>query len=118
MGDQIIERIGPVAYCLALSLKFTRLHDISHVSMLKRYHPGPSHIIPRDEVQVQADMTSEEVPVEIFRWTDKVLHNKTIPMVKARWQHHTLEEATWELKNEMREKYLDMFKTNFGIKFF
>lgn len=50
--------------------------------MLKRYHPNPSYILPRDEVQVQADMTYEEVLVEILGWTDKVLCNKTILMVK------------------------------------
>lgn len=77
----IIERIGPVAYCLALSQEFASLHDVFHVSIHKRYHPNRT--ISRNEVQVQAGMTYEEVLMEIFGWTDKVLHNKTIPMVKV-----------------------------------
>lgn len=90
----IVERIGPMAYCLTLSQKFAGLHDVFHVSMLKKYQLDTSHVIPRDEVQVQAYLTYEVVPVEIFRWTDKVLRNKIIPMVKVYWQHHTSEEVT------------------------
>lgn len=80
---QIIERIGPVAYRLTLSPEFTSLYDVFHVLMLKMYYPNPFHIIPYIETQIQADMTCEEILVEILGWTDKVLRNKMIPMVKV-----------------------------------
>lgn len=115
---KIIERIGPISYCLTLSREFTGLHDVFHVSMLKRYHYVPSHIIAHTETQIQADMTYEEISVEILRWSDKVLCNKMIPIVKVQWQHHTPEEATWELVSEMRDKYPNLFEINLEIKLF
>ena len=41
---EILERIGPIAYRLALSMELSRIHDVFHVSMLHKYVPDPSHI--------------------------------------------------------------------------
>lgn len=105
-----------MAYYLTLPQEFMGLHDIVHVSMLKRYHSDHSHIILQDEMQVQVDMTYEEFFVDILGWTDKVWRNKMIPMVKV--QHHIPKKATWELESETREKFLDLFETNLGTKIF
>lgn len=51
--------------------------------MLKRYHHDPSHIISYEEMQVQANITYEELSVEILSWTNKVLRNKRIFMMKV-----------------------------------
>ena len=40
---------------------------------------------------------------------DKVLRNKTIPMVKVLWRNHKVEEATWELESEMKKNYPELF---------
>lgn len=119
MGSfQIVERIGPVAHRLTLPREFVGLHDVFHVSILKRYHPNLSYIIPHDETQVQADMMYEELLAKSLSWTDKVLHNKRIPMVKVQWQHHTREEATWKLESDIREKFPNLFMKNLGDQIF
>ena len=41
---EILERVGPIAYCLALPLELAKLHDVFHVSMLQRYRSDTSHI--------------------------------------------------------------------------
>ena len=43
---EILERIGPVAYRLALPPELAKLHDVFHVSMLRRYRSDESHIVP------------------------------------------------------------------------
>ena len=50
---EILERIGPVAYRLALPLELANLNDVFHVSMLRKYRSDESHILPLQEVQVQ-----------------------------------------------------------------
>ena len=49
---EVLERIGPVAYRLALPQKLAKLHNVFHVLMLRRYRFDESHILPVQDVQV------------------------------------------------------------------
>ena len=51
---QISERIGTVAYRVGLPPHLSNLHDMFHVSQLRKYVADPSHVIPRDDVQCNA----------------------------------------------------------------
>ena len=63
---EILERIGPVAYRLALSLELAKLHNVFHVSMLRRYRYDESHILSVQDIQVQSDFTFDEEPKAIL----------------------------------------------------
>ncbi|TYG51132.1 hypothetical protein ES288_D10G232600v1 [Gossypium darwinii] len=63
---EIIERIDPVAYRLALPPKLEKIHNVFHVSMLRRYRSDPSHVIPHSEIKLQPDMTYSEEPIKIL----------------------------------------------------
>ena len=63
------------------------------------------------EVEIQEDDAYEEWLVRILDARDQVLRNKLIPLVKVLWQHHGVEEATWELAASFREKYPELFDT-------
>lgn len=106
---EILERIGRVAYKLALPIELASVHNVFHVSMLKKYVPDSSHVLSQEPIEVQTDLTYEEKPVRILDREEKVLRNKTIPMVKVLWRNHNIEEATWELEAEMRKGYPDLF---------
>ena len=106
---QIIERVGEVAYRLALPPELARVHNVFHVSMLRRYVSDPSHIIPPQPLEINPDLTYDEVPVTILDWKDKVLRNKTVRMVKVLWRNHSVEEATWETEERMQDMYPRLF---------
>ena len=89
-----MERIGPVAYRLALPSELAKLHDVFHVSMLRRYRSDESHILPVQEIQVHADLSYDEETKAILEREVKQLQNKQVPLVKVLWQHHGREEAT------------------------
>ena len=91
---EILERVGPVVYCLELTPKLAKLHDVLHVSMLRRYCYDPSHILPVQEIQVQEDLSYDEEPKAILAREVKQLWNKQVPLVKVLWQHHGREKAT------------------------
>ena len=91
---EILERVGPVAYRLALPLELAKLHDVFHVSMLRRYRSDPSHILSVQDIQVQEDFTFDEEPKAILDREIRQLRNKQVPLVKVLWQHHGMEEAT------------------------
>ena len=83
-----------MAYRLALSPELAKLHNVFHVSMLRRYCYDESHILPVQDIQVQADFSYEEEPQAVMDREVKELQNKQVPLVKVLWQHHGREEAT------------------------
>ena len=99
---EILERVGSVAYHLALPLELAKLHDVFHVSMLRRYRSDTSHILPIQDIQVQEDFTFDEEPKAILDHEIRQLRNIKIPLVKVLWQHHGMKEATWEPESTMR----------------
>ncbi|KAA3483115.1 DNA/RNA polymerase superfamily protein [Gossypium australe] len=106
---KVTERIGLVAYRLALPLELEKIHDVFHVSMLHRYRSDPSHVIVPIEVEIQPDLTYGEEPVKILAREVEQLRNKSIVLVKVLWQRHGIEEATWEPEETMRNQYRNLF---------
>mgnify|MGYP004722989935 CR=1 FL=1 len=86
-----------------------KIHNVFHVSMLKKYHPDPSHVLQLEGIEVDESLTYEEGPVKILEREVKELRNKKIPLVKILWKNHGIEEATWELEEDMQRKYPELF---------
>ena len=91
---EIIERIGPLAYKLALPPELARIHNVFHVSMLRRYRSDPSHVIKDSEVEISDNLSYVEELVKIMDHRIKQLRKRNIPMVKVLWKNHGVEEAT------------------------
>ena len=109
---EILERVGPVAYCLTLPLELAKLHDVFHVSILQRYRSDTSHILPVQDIQVQEDFIFDEEPKSILDREIRQLQNKQVPMVKVFWQYHSMEEATWEPESTMRVQHPQLFSSS------
>ncbi|TYK03797.1 pol protein [Cucumis melo var. makuwa] len=107
---EILERIGPVAYRLALPSSFSAVHDVFHVFMLRRYVADPTHVVDFEPLQISENLSYEEQPVEILAREVKKLRNREISLVKVLWQNHGVEEATWERKEGMRAQYPELFE--------
>ena len=105
---QILKRIGPMAYELALPPPLSRLHAVFHVSQLRKYVPDPNHILEPDEVQIREDLSFEANPIRIVDVQLKQLRRKTISMVKVLWDTRT-GDSTWELEEQMRRAYPHLF---------
>jgi len=91
---EILQRVGPVAYRLALPLALQGIHDMFHVSNLRRYTSDPNHVISYEPLQLKENRTYVEEPIEIVDRMDRVLRNRTIPYVKVLWKHHGSTDAT------------------------
>ena len=106
---EVIEKVGPVAYRLALPPELEKIHSVFHVSMLRRYRSDPSHVVSSETIELKPDLTYEEEPIEILTREVKELRNKKIPLVKVLWRNHKTEEATWESEETMRHQYPQLF---------
>nr|CAD1836345.1 unnamed protein product [Ananas comosus var. bracteatus] len=93
---QVLERIGPVAYRIALPPRLAGIHNVFHVSALRRYVFDPSHVIDFTPLEIGEDLRYEERPLRILARETKKLRNRVIPYVKVQWSNHEEREATWE----------------------
>ena len=106
---EVIEKVGPVAYRLDLPPELEKIHNVFHVSMLRRYRSNPSHVVSSETIELRPDLTYEEEPVEILAREVKEFRNKRILLVKVLWRNHKTEEATWESEETMRQQYPQLF---------
>ena len=106
---EVLQRVGRVAYRLALPPSLDKVHDVFHVSLLRKYVSDPSHVLKTEEVELNDNLTYKEHPVQILDRKLKELRNKSIPLVKVLWRNHKAEEATWEVEQDMRSRYPELF---------
>jgi len=117
---EIVEKVGVIAYRIALLPSLSNLHDVFHVSQLQKYVYDESHVIQVDELEVRDNLTVETWLVRIEDREVKRLRGKEIVLVKVIWVGPTGESATWEAESRMMVSYLELFPSgNFrGRKFF
>ncbi|XP_043817392.1 uncharacterized protein LOC122725037, partial [Manihot esculenta] len=106
---EVLQRVGNVSYKLDLPASMERIHPVFHVSLLRKYVSDPGKVLSEPDVEIQEDLTYVEQPVRILDTQIRKLRNKEIPMVKVLWNHHNLEECTWETRESMLQQYPHLF---------
>jgi hypothetical protein len=94
----ILQKCGNVAYKLELPPSLAGVHDIFHVSHLKKCLKPPVDIVLPEVVPLDTDLTYPERLIKILDQKSRVTRRKTIKFYKIQWSNYTEEEATW--KNE------------------
>ena len=107
---EILERIGTVAYRLVLLPNMLGVHEVFHVSMLRKYTSDPSHVVDWRQIEVDTYVTFKEGPVYIVDCRDQVLRRKTVRLVLVLWRHYGVEESMWEREDMMRATYPFLFR--------
>jgi hypothetical protein len=106
---KILEKRGEVAYQLELPLQLSDVHDVFHVSQLKKCLRVPEEQISMEDLDAKEDLSYQEHPVRILETSERVTRNKRIKMCKVQWSHHTEEEATWEREEELKAEFPSFF---------
>jgi hypothetical protein len=101
----IIERYGPVAYRLQLPETFSAVHNVFHVSQLKRCLRVPDRIIEVTDVTLEPDLTYSEHPIRVLDQKDRVTRRRTLKFDKIQWNQHTEDEATWETQDFLEKNF-------------
>ncbi|KAK6149343.1 hypothetical protein DH2020_016868 [Rehmannia glutinosa] len=113
VGEKVFLRVSPIgklAYRLELAAPYAGMHDVFHVSRLKKYQPDPEHIITRDTPPLMENLSYTERPIRIIDQQIRRLRKREIPMVKMVWQNHNRDEdATWEMEEDIRNQYSELF---------
>ncbi|WVZ97522.1 hypothetical protein U9M48_043049 [Paspalum notatum var. saurae] len=98
---KVLEKKGVVAYKLELPPSLTGVHDVFHVSQLKKCLRVPEEETPPEGLDVREDLTYTSIRKSYREQEDQ--------NVRVRWKHHTKREATWEREEEMRAAYPNLF---------
>jgi hypothetical protein len=108
---EITEACGPVAYRIRLPSQLAAIHDVFHISQLKKCIKVPTKSIEQQAIKIKPDLSYAEQPIQILDTKERVTRRKKIKMYKILWDHHTIEEATWETKDYLRKNIPDFLKT-------
>lgn len=106
---QILNRIGLVAYELALPPALDRVHPVFHVSQLRKYVRDPNHCIDHSNLFLDENLAYTEGPMRILDRKEQRLRNRVVELVLVQWGRHSEKEATWELETKIREQYPELF---------
>jgi hypothetical protein len=99
---QILEACGPVTYRLQLSPQLAAIHNIFHVSKLKKCIKIPTEVINFQTTKIKSNLSYTKHPIRILDTKERSTRRKIIRMFKIQWNHHTKEEATWETESYLQ----------------
>jgi hypothetical protein len=108
----VIKKIGVVAYKLKLSERLADVHDVFHVSQLRKCLRVPEEQVVLNTLDLQDDLRYQEVPVKIVDTMTKRTQTKAFNLCKVQWSRHTEAEATWEKEDILREEFPHLFEEN------
>ncbi|XP_016173826.1 uncharacterized protein LOC107616377 [Arachis ipaensis] len=94
---------------VALPPHLSNLHDVFHVSQLRKYTLDAAHVLEPETVELRENLTFQVTPVRIDDTSVKKLRGKEVQLVKVAWKRAGVEEHTWELESEMRKDYPELF---------
>ena len=110
----IVERCGPVAYRLNLPANLSAVHNIFHVSQLRKCLRVLTEVVESDSIQLEFDLTYSEHPIKIIDRKDRVTRCKTNRFYKVQWSNHSEDEATWKKEEFLRSMYPDFLNAHPG----
>jgi hypothetical protein len=103
----ILEKLGVVAYKLELPPSLASVHDMFHVSQLKKCLKAPADVVVNDVAPLEADLSCPEHSMKLLGQQDWVMRRRMIHFYKVQWSHHSEEEAMWETEEFLHSNYPD-----------
>jgi hypothetical protein len=107
---RILARRGEVAYQLELPPNLSQVHDVFHVSQLRRCFKDPIRAVDHEMLELQEDLSYQEYPIRILDQAERRTRQKAIKFLKVQWSNHSEYEATWEREDRLREEYPTFFQ--------
>ena len=108
---RILDRRGEVAYQLELPENLSGVHNVFHVSQLKKYLCVPEEQLPLEELDIKEDLTYTECPIKILEVEERITRSKFIRMCKVQWNMHSEHETTWEREEDLKLKHPHLFQS-------
>jgi hypothetical protein len=109
---RIIARREEVAYQLELPASLGNVHDVFHVSQLKKCLRVPSEQADSEQIDVREDLTYVDKLVKILDTMERRTRNRVIHFCKLQWSNHAEEESTWEHEDKLKAAHPNLFASS------
>jgi len=109
---KILDRRGEVAYQLELPENLSGVHNVFHMSQLKKYLRVPEEQLPLEELDIKEDLTYTEYPIKILEVAERITQSKIIRMCKVQWNRHSEDEVTWEREEDLKSENNHLFQSS------
>jgi hypothetical protein len=100
-----LEQCGPVAYRLQLPETLSAVHNVFHVSQLKKCLRVPDRTIDVVDVTLEPDLTYSEHPIRVVDQKERITRGRVLKFYKIQWNRHTEDEATWETQDLLKRNF-------------
>jgi hypothetical protein len=104
----ILEKCGPVAYKLEVPPSSAGVHDIFHVSQLKKCLKAPMDVVLPEVTPLDVDLTYLDHPIKILDQKDHVTGRKTVKFFKVQWYNHLEEDVAWESEDFLHSHHPEL----------
>jgi hypothetical protein len=113
---KILARHGEVSYQLELPPELPEVHNVFHVSLLRKCLEVPEKLdifknIDQRSVDINKDLTYHEVPIHILEEAYRTTRTRSIKFLKVQWSNHTEDEATWEREDYLKTEFPNLFSS-------
>jgi hypothetical protein len=109
---EILKVCGPVAYKIYLPSQLAAIHDIFHISQLKKCIKVPKKIVETRAIEIEPNLSNTEQPIQILDTKERITRRRKIKMYRILWDHHTEEEATWEIESYLQRNFPNFLQAN------
>jgi hypothetical protein len=83
-----------MAYRLELPPSLAGVHNVFHVTQLKKCLKPPTNVVVDDVVPLDANLSYPEHPLKLLGQQDRVMRQQMIRFYKVQWSRHSKKEAT------------------------
>jgi hypothetical protein len=101
-----------VAYKICLPSQLAAIHDVFHISQLKKCVKVPTEIVETCAIEIEPDLSYIKQPIRILDTKERLTRRRTVKMYKILWDHHTEEEATWETEAYLQRNFPNFLQIN------
>jgi hypothetical protein len=99
---------------LKLPPKMSAIHNVFHVSQLKKCVRLSTEILAELELEIKPDLSYQEYPSKVLDSKERSTRAKSIKMYKIQWSNHSEEEATWETEEFLCSNFPDYLPAKIG----